>query len=307
MKNKEPRVLILDDDYTDARWLAGELRKAEFQTHVVSSAKEALVEAKNKYDVVILDLNLNSVQAEPSGSEMLEELRRFSPKTKFVLYTRYTDRLAVDPVHGADIIVRKPAIDEPDGLQLAELLSDRLSTAERPTVELSPELVLPVRRVISATNRRLLEIFGREPELLRSLDPFTFEEVVAELFEREGYQVILTPQRKDGGKDIYVFRRDPITQTIFLVECKKYSPPHKVGVSVARQLYGVVQSERATGGIIATTSYFTDEAENFAKTTPYQLYLRDFDDLTLWIKRILRSSKGAASNTRIAADGLRRR
>jgi len=158
----------------------------------------------------------------------------------------------------------------------------------------NPAFVLPITRSIALTNDHLLEIFAREPESLRRIDPYAFEQLVAELFEREGYRVLLTPPRKDGGKDLYVFKRDLLTQTVFLVECKRYSPPHKVGVAVARQLYGVVEAEGATGGIIATTSYFTSEADSFAKTRPYRLYLRNFDDLSAWLQRALKK-KGTAS------------
>jgi restriction system protein len=113
-----------------------------------------------------------------------------------------------------------------------------------------------------------------------------FEEIVAELFVKEGYEIVLTPPRADGGKDIYVYKADPLTHMKFLVECKRYVPPLKVDVSVARQLYGVVQQEQATGGIIVTTSYFTKPAKDFAKKVPYQLFLTDFDNLSRWLKRI---------------------
>jgi restriction endonuclease Mrr len=98
-----------------------------------------------------------------------------------------------------------------------------------------------------------------------------------------------------------------MTDTVFLVECKRYSPPHKVGVAVARQLYGVVESEGATGGIVATTSYFTAEAKYFAQTKPYRLYLRNFDDLADWLARAVKGTLGQSVNPYPAPDGERRR
>jgi len=146
-------------------------------------------------------------------------------------------------------------------------------------------IIIPVEQTIVVVNDRLLIEFQNNPEALRRIDPFVFEKVVAELFEEQGYEVTITSPRADGGKDIYVYKKDPITNLMFLVECKRYVPPNTVGVEIARQLYGVVQRERANAGIIVTTSYFTKPAKEFAAGVPYQLFLRDFDYLLEWIKR----------------------
>ena len=146
--------------------------------------------------------------------------------------------------------------------------------------------ILPVAKSVTIVNRRLIDYFGKDPEKLRTVDPTAFETIVAELFELEGYTVVQTCPRADGGKDLYVFKTDPFTQTMYLVECKRYVPPHTVGVEIVRQLYGVVQQERASGGIIVTTSYFTQPAKDFAQLLPYHLFLRDFHDLSRWLKSV---------------------
>jgi restriction endonuclease len=146
--------------------------------------------------------------------------------------------------------------------------------------------ISPVTESIIVVNRRLIDYFGKEPEKLRTVDPFLFERIVAELFEQEGYEIVQTPPRTDGGKDIYVFKTDQFTRTMYLVECKRYVPPNTVGVDVVRHLYGVVQQERASGGIIVTTSYFTQPAKDFANIVPYHLFLKDFDELSRWFKKL---------------------
>lgn len=151
---------------------------------------------------------------------------------------------------------------------------------------LDQKVIAPIEQSIVVINDRLMKAFKDDPELLRRIDPFLFEEVVANLFEEEGYKIILTPPRADGGKDIYAYKTDLLTQVKYLVECKRYVPPLKVDVSVARQLYGAVQQEQASGGIIVTTSYFTKPAIDFARLVEYQLFLADFDDLSQWFKRL---------------------
>ena len=57
--------------------------------------------------------------------------------------------------------------------------------------------------------------------------------LVAELFEDQGYKAVLTPPRSDGGKDIYVYKSDPILDwtwkfgddeegVLFVLEGKEY-------------------------------------------------------------------------------------
>ncbi len=61
--------------------------------------------------------------------------------------------------------------------------------------------------------------------------------------------------------------------------------PPLIRLEIARQLYGVVQQENRSGGVIVTTSYFTRGAQEFAESVPYQLFLRDFGDLKKWLQR----------------------
>ncbi len=144
------------------------------------------------------------------------------------------------------------------------------------------EIVVEVR----ATNEELMRMLRANPKALYGLPPRKFEEIVAELFVRQGYQVQLTPAARDGGFDMYVAKRENIGEFLYLVECKRYTPPRKVGVQVVRSLYGVVQQHNATGGIIVNTSYFTSDARDFQENVRYQLHLRDYIDLQRWLQII---------------------
>ena len=107
---------------------------------------------------------------------------------------------------------------------------------------------------------------------------------MAALFRERGFEVELTPRTRDGGKDIYAGRSDALGTSLYIIECKRYASTRKVGVEAVRKLYGVVQQERATKGIIVTTSWFTRDAIDFATPITYQLSLRDFDALKEWIQ-----------------------
>ncbi|WP_170140808.1 restriction endonuclease [Oceanobacillus arenosus] len=133
-------------------------------------------------------------------------------------------------------------------------------------------------------NAELIKYLSRNPELMYKLDPRKFEELVAEIFSKKGYDVSLTQRTRDGGKDIYAIRRDSIVSTLFVIETKRYSKTNKVGVEIVRGLYGVKSAERANVGMIVTTSSFTKDAIDFASPLNYELSLRDFNNLTEWLK-----------------------
>ncbi|MHA1279560.1 MAG: restriction endonuclease [Candidatus Helarchaeota archaeon] len=140
-----------------------------------------------------------------------------------------------------------------------------------------------IKSDVRIVNSKLLIDLINDPKLLYDLSPRQFEEIIAELLEKLGYSVVLTPASRDGGKDIYAAMRNDLGSFLYLVECKKYSPNNRVGVEIIRQLHGVVQAERATAGILATTSFFTKGAEEFQRKLEYQLSLRDYFGIQEWL------------------------
>lgn len=57
-----------------------------------------------------------------------------------------------------------------------------------------------------ALGRQLIE----NGHSLYNLEPRQFEELIADLLDRDGWKVILTPQSRDGGVDVIAERRDPL-------------------------------------------------------------------------------------------------
>jgi restriction system protein len=87
-----------------------------------------------------------------------------------------------------------------------------------------------------------------------------FEVLVGEGFRLQGYEVSETGGGgADGGVDL-VLRKD---REKYLVQCKQWKA-FKVGVTVVRELYGVMAAHGAAGGFVVTSGRFTDEAKAFA-------------------------------------------
>lgn len=133
---------------------------------------------------------------------------------------------------------------------------------------------------ISDIDDQLLYEISKKPQLLHNLSSYDFERIIAKIFEKKGFSVKITPQTRDGGKDIFIAKND-LCSFLFYVECKKYASNRPVGIEVIQRLYGVISAEKATGGIIATTSYFAKPAKDYIleHQLENQLTLQDYNAL----------------------------
>lgn len=135
------------------------------------------------------------------------------------------------------------------------------------------------------TSDALIAHFAESPESMYDMDPRAFEELVAELYSREGFDVELTPTSKDGGIDIYAVQRASFGSFLTVVDCKRYAHSNPVEVGLVRQLYGTVNDLDASMGVIATTSYFTRGAKQLQQRRQHRLGLQDFAAVQDMLKR----------------------
>jgi HJR/Mrr/RecB family endonuclease len=114
-----------------------------------------------------------------------------------------------------------------------------------------------------------------------------FEELVADLLQKDGYTVDLGPGRNDGGKDIIAVKEVEgagLFMTIW--QAKKMQPSNKVGIEVIRELADTRNEHKASKGIIVTTTYLTRGALERVQRDQYLLGKVDRDDLLTWIQRV---------------------
>jgi CheY-like chemotaxis protein len=290
-----PSILVAEDDPGVRDALCELLRLEGFEVRGIADGAMALALLHaQKFDLLITGLNFPAptrayTTPRSSGLEIIRKLRgnTRTAALPIIVMSAYDDQeeLRQATACGANAVFQKPVVID-DFFAAITALANGSQFDDRPApTRPAFDLILPVAHTIEVINARLSSTFRDHPERLRLTDPFVFERVIAELFEEEGYESILTRPRADGGKDIYVSKTDPFTKVTFWVQCKRYVPPNKVDVTDARELYGVAQEERASGGIIVTTSYFTRPARAFADKVPLQLFLRDFDFLAEWLKR----------------------
>lgn len=142
---------------------------------------------------------------------------------------------------------------------------------------------------LSPVSDRLLKYLSENPGAFYQLKGRKFEEVMAEIYSKLGYDVELTKASKDKGKDIIIRKPETLGDFMYYVECKKYAPNKPIGVGIVRAFDGVINMDRVNGGIIATTSYFTRDARDLIldKNLRYQIQMHDYNKIREMLNRVV--------------------
>lgn len=136
----------------------------------------------------------------------------------------------------------------------------------------------------------LVRYFDSNPDEIFSLMSREFEVFVSKLLEKFGYNVTLGKGSRDGGVDIFAERRGLFGTELTLVQCKRNRKDRKVGEPVVKQLYGDIESRKATKGLLVTTSSFTATALGYIESIKYRMSPIDFDKLQNMIAAIKKDS-----------------
>jgi restriction system protein len=135
-------------------------------------------------------------------------------------------------------------------------------------------------------------IKGDGSTALREMSWEEFERVVGEGFRLRGFSVVENGGAgADGGIDL-ILKKDGEK---FFVQCKQWRAV-KVGVTVVRELYGVMAAGSVTGGFVVTCGQFTSEAKAFANGR--NVTLLDGGEL----EKMIRQARGASTSSRAVPD-----
>jgi len=136
--------------------------------------------------------------------------------------------------------------------------------------------------VAIADTPSLIQRLRANPDLQR-LSSREVEALVAELLASFGWQINLTSAKRDGGRDILAVSCDASgLETTWIVECKRYSVDHKVGIREVRELLGVQHQFGFPKALLITTSTATVEARLLADAAG-SLHLVEASQLLDWI------------------------
>ncbi|MDR6494832.1 restriction system protein [Paraburkholderia terricola] len=163
-----------------------------------------------------------------------------------------------------------------DGLDLSQV--DPIACLRKLNASLSksPAELAPVRPILefNMVDPRFIE----ERDVISTLDhranlmdltPSDFESLITNLFEKMGLETKLTQASRDGGVDCIAYDPRPIFGGKVVIQAKRYK--NTVGVSAVRDLFGTMQNEGASKGILVTTSGYGKAAFDFANNKPIEL------------------------------------
>jgi restriction system protein len=144
------------------------------------------------------------------------------------------------------------------------------------SVSARPDEVEPIKPIIDLNmndsrfidESDALNILDERRNLMR-LNPYEFEALVQNLFSKMGLDTKQTRPSRDGGVDCVAFDPRPVLGGKIVIQAKRYK--NTVGVGAVRDLYGTMQNEGATKGILVTTSGYGPASYEFAKNKPLEL------------------------------------
>lgn len=152
------------------------------------------------------------------------------------------------------------------------------------------KVIVPPKEIIrdvTVVDNSLLRKVKENPKILFNFSPREFEEMVCELLDKQGYNVKLTKQTRDGGKDIIVVKKSILGEFCIYVECKRYDTSRPISVSLVRELYGTIMGDNVTAGMIVTTSYFTKDAKEYTEQIKHRMALKDYNDLVQELNNVI--------------------
>jgi len=125
---------------------------------------------------------------------------------------------------------------------------------------------------------------GRVRARLQNIDPYEFEDFVAELWEREGWDTTVSQDSNDMGLDVIAERTGVINQK-HAIQAKCYAEGNKVGRPKVQQYYALKEQDtEADAAVVVTTSSFTQTAESWA--AEHNVKLVDGNALAEMIERV---------------------
>lgn len=143
-------------------------------------------------------------------------------------------------------------------------------------VSRDPAELTPVRPVLefSTVDPRFVEESDALSVLdtrtnLMDLSPTEFESLIQNLFTTMGLEARQTRASRDGGVDCVAWDPRPIFGGKVVIQAKRYR--NTVGVSAVRDLFGTLQNEGASKGILVTTSGYGQASFDFARNKPIEL------------------------------------
>lgn len=118
----------------------------------------------------------------------------------------------------------------------------------------------------------IIAMLARDPRSAQSITPRQWEEIIAGAYSKAGFEeVTLTPRSGDYGRDVIAVKRAGgwVGTVRVIDQVKAYRPGRLVTADDARALLGVVEADKASKGLLTTTSDFAPRLRDDKLLKPY--------------------------------------
>jgi restriction endonuclease Mrr len=133
-----------------------------------------------------------------------------------------------------------------------------------------------VRICMRALHEKFALLIARNVESLRVLEWRQLEEIMAEVFHGLGFNVVLTPCSKDGGKDIVLNYHVNGRSASYYVEVKHWRSNTKVNSEIVSDFMRVIIRDKQAGGLLLSTYGFNGNAfEGLTEVDRHMLHFGD--------------------------------
>jgi len=135
-------------------------------------------------------------------------------------------------------------------------------------------------------DQRLIDYLSVHGEQLGTIHWRRFEELTAEYFTREGFEVELGPGGNDDGVDVRAWRgsAEPGAATQYLIQCKRQQA--KIDKVTVKGLYADVLNEQADLGLLVTSSEFSPGARETVAARGYPVQEVNGDHVRGWLAQL---------------------
>ncbi|WP_436534582.1 restriction endonuclease [Actinoplanes sp. HUAS TT8] len=244
-------------------------RYVKTRDEVTSTARPAK-EIRERYSSVVTQVTLRTVH------ELFEADRAGLAET--VVFNGVVD--TTDPRTGQTVrpclVTLRTTREQFTVLNLAKVDPAACLQHLSASVSKRPEELAAVRPVLEfdMVDKRFIDEvdvladLDERPNLLR-LTPNEFESLIQNLFAKMGLDTKQTRPSRDGGVDCVAFDHRPIFGGKVVIQAKRYR--NTVDVSAVRDLFGTLQNEGASKGILVTTSGYGPASYEFASGKPIEL------------------------------------
>ncbi len=276
-------IFIVDDQENIVNILSEILTSHDFRVIGFTNANDCLTRLRDETpDILLTDLRL--LPGPQDGLDLIRTIRAQSKDFPIIAVTGYAENYREKLATLEIPILEKPfpRFGKDGKSDFIQIIKDKISSyrtdyswkqEEKPLIE---ELCL--------VQQNLLAVLEKNPEHFYILSPFKFEEIVAELLNKYGFDIEMTGKTWDEGIDFFAIKYD-VVRSIYVVQCKRYKRERRVGISEVRELFGVKNDFGSTMALMATTSFYTKPSKIFEEKHKWEIELKDYDDLVRLLKQ----------------------